>query len=205
MTTALQKGLAAARHALDNGAVIISKEAHTVPAVTIQVGVRAGSIYDSDALLGLSHLTSRVLDRGHARQEQRRHCRSARRTRRVAERWRQPSRDDGELHVSVRGFRGDARAGRRDRDAAGVSRAGNREAQRRGAERASARTKTIRRRRPCWRCSRCCTRTSIRMDGPLRATSRASAESSGPILSPFIDASLCAGADDRRHRRRRGS
>ena len=64
MTTALQKGLAAARHALDNGAVVITKEAHTVPAVTIQVGVRSGSIYDSDALLGLSHLTSRVLDRG---------------------------------------------------------------------------------------------------------------------------------------------
>ena len=64
MTTALQKGLAATRHALDNGAVIISKEAHTVPAVTIQVGVKAGSIYDSDALLGLSHLTARVLDRG---------------------------------------------------------------------------------------------------------------------------------------------
>ena len=64
MTTALQKGLAATRHALANGAVIISKEAHTVPAVTIQVGVRAGSIYDSNAQLGLSHLASRVLDRG---------------------------------------------------------------------------------------------------------------------------------------------
>jgi zinc protease len=35
-----------------------------VPAVTIQVGVRAGSIYDSDAKLGLSHVTSRMLDRG---------------------------------------------------------------------------------------------------------------------------------------------
>jgi zinc protease len=64
MTTAIQKGLAAARHALDNGAVIISKEAQTVPAVTIQVGVRAGSIYDSNDRLGLSHLASRVLDRG---------------------------------------------------------------------------------------------------------------------------------------------
>jgi zinc protease len=64
MTTALQKGLSAARHALDNGVVIISKEAHTVPAVTIQVSVRAGSIYDSTELLGLSHLASRVLDRG---------------------------------------------------------------------------------------------------------------------------------------------
>lgn len=66
MTTVAQSGLAAARHVLDNGAVVISKEAHTVPAVTIQVSVRAGSIYDSDELLGLSHLASRVLDRGTA-------------------------------------------------------------------------------------------------------------------------------------------
>jgi len=64
MTISLQKGLAAARHVLDNGVVIVSKEAHTVPAVTIQVAVRAGSIYDSNAQVGLSHLTSRVLDRG---------------------------------------------------------------------------------------------------------------------------------------------
>ncbi len=64
MTTATQKGLAAARHMLDNGVAIISKEAHTVPAVTIQVAVRAGSIYDPDEQLGLSHLTSKVLDRG---------------------------------------------------------------------------------------------------------------------------------------------
>jgi zinc protease len=60
----LQKGLAAARHVLDNGMVVISKEAHTVSAVTIHVGVKAGSIYDANALIGLSHLASRVLDRG---------------------------------------------------------------------------------------------------------------------------------------------
>jgi zinc protease len=64
MTTAIQKGLAASRHVLDNGTVVISKAAPTVPAVTIQVGVKAGSIYDSNALVGLSHLASRVLDRG---------------------------------------------------------------------------------------------------------------------------------------------
>jgi len=64
MTTVVQKGLAATRHTLANGTVVISKEARTVPAVTIQVGVRAGSIYDTDPQLGLSHLTSRVLDRG---------------------------------------------------------------------------------------------------------------------------------------------
>ncbi len=64
MTTAVQKGLAASRHVLDNGTVIISKTAPTLPAVTIQVGVKAGSIYDANELVGVSHLASRVLDRG---------------------------------------------------------------------------------------------------------------------------------------------
>ncbi|HET9467830.1 MAG TPA: pitrilysin family protein [Vicinamibacterales bacterium] len=64
MTTAVAKGLAAARHVLDNGTVVISKSAHTVPAITFHVGVNAGSIYDSNELVGLSHLASRVLDRG---------------------------------------------------------------------------------------------------------------------------------------------
>jgi zinc protease len=64
MTTAVQKGLAASRHELDNGTVVISKDAQTVPAVTIHVGVQAGSIYDPNPLVGLSHLVSRVLDRG---------------------------------------------------------------------------------------------------------------------------------------------
>ena len=64
LTTVAPRGLAASRTVLENGTVIISKEAHTVPAVTIQLSVRAGSIYESDELLGLSHLTSRVLDRG---------------------------------------------------------------------------------------------------------------------------------------------
>jgi zinc protease len=64
VTTAVGRGLAATRTVLQNGAVVISKEAHTVPAVTIQVSLRAGSIYESDEQLGLSHLTSRVIDRG---------------------------------------------------------------------------------------------------------------------------------------------
>jgi zinc protease len=64
MTTVARTGLAAARQRLENGAVVISKDAHTVAAVTIQLAVRAGSIYDSDERLGLSHLASRVLDRG---------------------------------------------------------------------------------------------------------------------------------------------
>jgi zinc protease len=64
MTIAVQKGLAASRHVLANGAVVISKTASTIPAVTIHVGVKAGSVYDSNARVGISHLVSRVLDRG---------------------------------------------------------------------------------------------------------------------------------------------
>jgi zinc protease len=64
MTIAVGRGLAATRTVLQNGAVVITKEAHTVSAVTIQVSLVAGSIYESDEQLGLSHLTSRVLDRG---------------------------------------------------------------------------------------------------------------------------------------------
>ena len=64
MTPVATRGLAAARHVLQNGAVVISKEARTVPAVTIQIAVRAGSVYDPDSTLGLSHLVSRVIDRG---------------------------------------------------------------------------------------------------------------------------------------------
>ena len=67
MTTAAGRGLAASRNVLQNGAVVISKEAHTVSAVTIQVSLRAGSIYDSNEELGLSHLVSRMLDRGTVR------------------------------------------------------------------------------------------------------------------------------------------
>ena len=67
MTTLVTRGLAAARRVLQNGTVVISKEARTVPAVTIQVAVRAGSVYDPDSTLGLSHLLSRVIDRGTTR------------------------------------------------------------------------------------------------------------------------------------------
>ena len=66
MSVGAAKGLAASRTVLDNGVVVISKEARTVPAVTIQMSSLAGSIYESDEQLGLSNLTSRVLDRGTA-------------------------------------------------------------------------------------------------------------------------------------------
>jgi zinc protease len=63
-TERVSRGLAACRQVLGNGVTVISKAAHTIPAVTIQVSTRAGSIYDPSQLVGLSHLTSRVLDRG---------------------------------------------------------------------------------------------------------------------------------------------
>src|SRR5438045_7096979 len=64
VTSVIGRGLAASRVALPNGAVVIAKEARTVPAVTIQVAIGAGSIYDDNDRLGLSYLTSRTLDRG---------------------------------------------------------------------------------------------------------------------------------------------
>ena len=64
MTTATQRGLAPIREVLDNGAVIIVKETHTTPAVTISAVIQAGSIYESDGQLGLANFLSRVIDRG---------------------------------------------------------------------------------------------------------------------------------------------
>jgi len=67
MTTATGRGLAAARQVLPNGVVVISKEASTVAAVTLQISVRAGSIYESSDRVGLSHLVARTVDRGTSR------------------------------------------------------------------------------------------------------------------------------------------
>jgi zinc protease len=51
---------------LDSGAVVLVQETSTTAAVTINATVRAGSVHEPDALPGLAHLTSRVLDRGTA-------------------------------------------------------------------------------------------------------------------------------------------
>jgi len=64
MTTGVSQGLAASRTVLPNGVVVISKEAHTVEAITIQLSIRAGSVYESNEDIGLSHLLSRTIDRG---------------------------------------------------------------------------------------------------------------------------------------------
>jgi zinc protease len=66
MTTAVGRGLAPVREELQNGAVIIAKESRTTPAVTIHASFDAGIIFDPLAHPGLSHLVSRMLDRGTA-------------------------------------------------------------------------------------------------------------------------------------------
>jgi zinc protease len=66
MTTTLTRGLSPVRTPLDSGAVVIVQETSTTAAVTINATVRAGGVHEPDALPGIAHLTSRVLDRGTA-------------------------------------------------------------------------------------------------------------------------------------------
>jgi zinc protease len=59
-------GLAPVRTGLDNGAVVIAKETATIPAVTISLALRAGSVCDPPDAPGAMYLLSRVIDRGTA-------------------------------------------------------------------------------------------------------------------------------------------
>jgi zinc protease len=59
-------GLAPAREVLASGVTVIAKETHTTPAVTLHIGVRAGTIYDPPGRSGLAHFISRTIDRGTA-------------------------------------------------------------------------------------------------------------------------------------------
>jgi zinc protease len=52
------------RYTLPNGIVVLAKETRTTPAVTILVGVRAGTYYDPPGREGTAALVARVLDRG---------------------------------------------------------------------------------------------------------------------------------------------
>ncbi len=61
-----RSGLKPARTVLENGAVVLAKEARTTPAVTISLALRAGSIADPVGLPGTTWLLSRVIDRGAA-------------------------------------------------------------------------------------------------------------------------------------------
>jgi zinc protease len=64
MTIVTRRGLAPTRQVLGNGAVVIVKESHATPAVTINAAIQAGSIFESNEQLGLAHFLSRVIDRG---------------------------------------------------------------------------------------------------------------------------------------------
>jgi len=66
MTTVVGRGLAPVRERLGNGAVIVAKESRTTPAVTIHASFDAGIIFDLPLHPGISHLVSRMLDRGTA-------------------------------------------------------------------------------------------------------------------------------------------
>jgi zinc protease len=57
-------GLAPTREVLPNGVTVLAKETRTTPAVTLHVGVHAGTIYDPPGQSGLAHFGSRTIDRG---------------------------------------------------------------------------------------------------------------------------------------------
>ena len=52
------------RRALANGAAVVVKEAHTTPAVSLNLSLDAGSVCDPAGAPGVAHFLSRVLDRG---------------------------------------------------------------------------------------------------------------------------------------------
>lgn len=64
MSTLAGAGLAPTRARLDNGLVVLAKQATATPAVTLHVMCRAGAAHDPIGLPGASHLVARLLDRG---------------------------------------------------------------------------------------------------------------------------------------------
>ena len=66
MTPLVDTGLAPARTTFENGVVLLAKETRTTPAVTINLGMQAGSICDPADQPGTTFLLSRVADRGTA-------------------------------------------------------------------------------------------------------------------------------------------
>src|SRR5439155_22188699 len=59
-------GLAPARSTLPNGAVLLAKRTKTTPAVTMNIAVRAGSVFDPVDVPGAMFLLSKAIDRGTA-------------------------------------------------------------------------------------------------------------------------------------------
>jgi len=68
MSIDFQRGLAPARRALANGAVILARESRATPAVTILAAVDAGAVGDPPDAPGAAWFLSRVIDRGTTRQ-----------------------------------------------------------------------------------------------------------------------------------------
>lgn len=66
MKAAVTAGLSPERAVLSNGVTVVVQETSFSPAVTLSVAVRAGGLYEPDALTGLAWFTGRVLDRGTA-------------------------------------------------------------------------------------------------------------------------------------------
>jgi zinc protease len=66
LQTSARSRLNPARTVLENGAVLLVKQARTMPAVSINLAVRAGSVCDPPGLPGTTWLLSRVIDRGTA-------------------------------------------------------------------------------------------------------------------------------------------
>jgi zinc protease len=58
---------AVVRHELENGIVVLIKENPASASVTIEGDIRAGSMYDGDATIGLANLTASMLRRGTAK------------------------------------------------------------------------------------------------------------------------------------------
>jgi zinc protease len=61
-----RSGLKPSRTLLPNGVVVTAKETRTIPAVTINLAIRAGSVCDPPDAIGATFLLSRVIDRGTA-------------------------------------------------------------------------------------------------------------------------------------------
>src|SRR5262245_52884280 len=67
LQSSARRGLNPVRAVLDNGVVVLAKEARTTPAVAINLAVRAGSICDPPGGAGITWLLSRAIDRGTAK------------------------------------------------------------------------------------------------------------------------------------------
>src|SRR5512140_1279294 len=52
------------RKVLENGVVVLVKENHTNPSVSIRGRLRAGAMYDTDATAGIAQFASAALTRG---------------------------------------------------------------------------------------------------------------------------------------------